>query len=81
MGKDLEINNEISNYIHDLSKTLHPVQSEIISYNKNLGNIKRMQIAVSQCHFLQLIIVLFKFLNLIFIYEIFKFFISNFYNF
>ena len=60
MGKDLEINNEISNYIHDLSKTLHPVQSEIISYNKNLGNIKRMQIAVSQCYFLELIIKISK---------------------
>ena len=60
MGKDLEISNKISNYIHDLSKTLHPVQSEIISYNKNLGNIKRMQIAESQCHFLELIIKISK---------------------
>ena len=55
MGKDLDINNKIQNYIQDLSKELHPVQSEIISYNKSLGDIKRMQIAVSQCHFLELI--------------------------
>ena len=55
MGKDLDINNKIQNYIQDLSKTLHPVQSEIISYNETLGDIKRMQIAVSQCHFLELI--------------------------
>ena len=55
MGKDLDINNKIQNYIKNLSKTLHPVQSEIISYNKSLGDIKRMQIAVSQCHFLELI--------------------------
>ena len=55
MGKDLDINNKIQNYIKDLSKTLHPVQSEIISYNESLGDIKRMQIAVSQCHFLELI--------------------------
>ena len=55
MGKDLDINNKIHNYIQDLSKELHPVQSEIISYNESLGDIKRMQIAVSQCHFLELI--------------------------
>ncbi len=56
MGKDLDINNKIQNYIKDLSKSLHPVQSEIISYNESLGDIKRMQIAESQCHFLELII-------------------------
>ena len=55
MGKDLNINSKIQNYIQDLSKKLHPVQSEIISYNESLGDIKRMQIAESQCHFLELI--------------------------
>jgi len=55
MGKDLDINNKIQNYIQDLSKPLHPIQSEIISYNENLGDIKKMQIAVSQCLFLELI--------------------------
>jgi len=55
MGKDLDINSKIQNYIQDLSKKLHPVQCEIISYNESLGDMKRMQIAVSQCHFLELI--------------------------
>ena len=55
MGKDLNINFKIQNYIKDLSKKLHPVQSEIISYNESLGDIKRMQIAISQCYFLELI--------------------------
>ena len=55
MGKDLDINFKIQNYIKDLSKILHPVQSEIISYNESLGDIKKMQIAVSQCYFLELI--------------------------
>ena len=55
MGKDLNINDKIQNYIKDLSKPLHPIQREIISYNENLGDIKKMQIAVSQCHFLELI--------------------------
>ena len=55
MGKDLDINFKILNYIKDLSKKLHPVQSEIISYNESLCDIKRMQIAISQCYFLELI--------------------------
>ena len=55
MGKDLDINIKIQNYIQDLSKELHPIQREIISYNESLGDIKRMQIAISQCHFLELI--------------------------
>ena len=38
------------------SYALHPIQKEIISYNESLGDIKKMQIAVSQCFFLQLII-------------------------
>ena len=60
MGKDLEISDKLKNYIENLSKELHPVQKEIIAYNKTLGEIKKMQIAVSQCHFLELIIKLIK---------------------
>ena len=56
MGKDLDINNKIQNYIKNLSQPLHPIQKEIISYNETLGDIKRMQISVSQCHFLHLMI-------------------------
>ena len=55
MGKDFEISDTIKNYIENLSKELHPVQKEIISYNETLGEIKKMQISVSQCHFLELI--------------------------
>jgi caffeoyl-CoA O-methyltransferase len=56
MGKDLDINYKIQNYIQNFSQPLHPIQKEIIAYNKTLGNIKRMQISVSQCHFLHLMI-------------------------
>ena len=56
MGKNLEINSELEKYIEDLSYNLHPIQQEIIKYNYMLGDIKRMQISVSQCHFLHLII-------------------------
>ncbi len=55
MGKDLEISYKIQNYIQELSKSLHPVQAEIISYNESLGEVKKMQIAISQCHFLEFI--------------------------
>ena len=56
MGKNLEITSLLEKYIENFSYALHPIQKEIISYNESLGDIKRMQIAVSQCHFLQLII-------------------------
>ena len=56
MGKDLDINNKIQTYIQNLSQPLHPIQKEIIAYNETLGDVKRMQISVSQCHFLQLMV-------------------------
>ena len=56
MGKNLEITERLQKYIENLSLNLTPIQLEIIKYNKTLGNIKRMQIATSQCHFLHLII-------------------------
>ena len=56
MGSNLVINKDIEKYINDHSLELNPIQKEIISYNESLGDIKRMQIAVSQCHFLYLII-------------------------
>ena len=55
MGKNLEINSELEKYIEELSYNLNPIQQEIIKYNDSLGDIKRMQISVSQCHFLHLI--------------------------
>ena len=56
MGIDLDINNKIQNYIKNLSQPLHPIQKEIIDYNETLGDVKKMQISVSQCHFLCLMI-------------------------
>ena len=55
MGKNLEITSLLEKYIENFSQSLHPIQREIISYNESLGDIKRMQIAESQCHFLELI--------------------------
>ena len=65
MGSNLTINKEIEKYINSYSLELNPIQKEIISYNESLGEIKRMQIAVSQCHFLHLIIKISKIKNIL----------------
>ena len=65
MGSNLIINKEIEKYINSYSLELNPIQKEIISYNESLGEIKRMQIAVSQCHFLHLIIKISKIKNIL----------------
>ena len=56
MGKNLEITDKLQRYIDNFSLKLNPIQQEIIDHNNTLGNVKRMQIATSQCHFLHLII-------------------------
>jgi len=56
MGKNLEITPLLEKYIENFSWSLHSIQQEIISYNESLGEIKKMQIAVPQCYFLELII-------------------------
>ena len=56
MGANLDITEKLQNYINDFGLKLHPVQQEIIDYNNTLGDIKRMQVDTSQCHFLRLII-------------------------
>ena len=55
MGINLEITEKLQKYIDNFSLKLNPVQQEIIDYNNTLGDVKRMQIAISQCHFLELI--------------------------
>ena len=56
MGKSLEITESLQKYIDNFSLKLNPVQQEIIDYNNTLGDVKRMQVATSQCHFLHLVI-------------------------
>jgi len=56
MGKAIRITEKLEKYINDLSLKLNPIQQEIIDYNNTLGDVKRMQVATSQCHFLHLII-------------------------
>ena len=56
MSTNLVITKEIESYINNHSLELTTFQKEIISYNNSLGDIKRMQISISQCHFLHLIV-------------------------
>ena len=56
MSKNLEITEKLEKYIADFSLKLNPIQQEIIDHNNTLGDVKRMQVATSQCHFLHLII-------------------------
>ena len=56
MGKNLEITEKLQKYINNFGLKINPVQQEIIDYNNTLGDVKRIQIAQSQCHFLHLII-------------------------
>ena len=56
MGKAIRITEKLEKYINDFSLKLNPIQQEIIDYNNTLGDVKRMQVSTSQCHFLHLII-------------------------
>ena len=56
MGSDLNITKQLQDYILKHGLKLHPIQKEIINYNLKLGDLKRMQISISQCQFLHLII-------------------------
>ena len=56
MGSDLKITEKLQQYIYNKGLKLHPIQEEIINYNITLGDLKRMQISISQSQFLHLIV-------------------------
>jgi len=56
MLKNIEVTQDLLDYIYNHTQPLHPVQKDILTYNKTLGDIQRMQISEIQGHFLQLII-------------------------
>ena len=56
MIKNIEATQDLWDYIYNQTKQLHHAQKDILEYNKNLGDIQRMQISETQAHFLQLII-------------------------
>jgi len=63
MLKNIEVTQDLLDYIYDHTQPLHPVQKDILNHNKTLGDIQRMQISETQGHFLQLIIKLYKVVN------------------
>ena len=56
MPKNLDLTDILEKYIIDHSEDLHSTQKELIKENDKLGDMKRMQISISQAHFLQLLI-------------------------
>jgi len=56
MLKNIEVTQDLLDYIYNHTHSLHPVQKDILAHNKTLGDIQRMQISEIQGHFLQLII-------------------------
>ena len=63
MLKNIEVTQDLLDYVYAHSYSLHPVQKDILNHNKTLGDIQRMQISETQGHFLQLIIKLYKVVN------------------
>ena len=56
MFKNIEVTQELLDYIYEHSSSLHTIQKEILKYNKTLGDIQRMQISETQALFLQFLI-------------------------
>ena len=56
MLKNIEVTQDLLDYIYKHTKPLHDVQKDILLHNKNLGDLQRMQIAETQASLLQLLI-------------------------
>ena len=56
MPKNLDLTENLEKYIIDHSEDLDSIQKELIEENNKLGDMKRMQISISQSHFLQILI-------------------------
>ena len=56
MPKSLDLTDNLEKYIVDHSEDLTDIQKEILDYNLSLGDQKKLQISISQAHFLQTLI-------------------------
>ena len=56
MLKNIEVNQDLLDYIYNHTQPLHSVQKDIIAHNKTLGDTQRLQISEVQGQFLQLMI-------------------------
>ena len=60
MFKNIEVNQELLDYISEFGYQQNPIQEEIIQYNKSLRNQERLQLSVTQANLLQTMIRLCK---------------------
>ena len=65
MIKNLNIDENLEKYISKNSYDLHTVQQDIITCNNNMGKIKKMQISITQAYFMQLLIKINRFKNIL----------------
>ena len=56
MPKNLDLTENLEKYIIDHSEDLDSIQKELIHENNKLGEMRRMQISISQAHLLQTLI-------------------------
>ena len=56
MLKNIEVTQDLLDYIYNHTQPLHSVQKDIIAHNKTLGDTQRLQISEIQGQFLQLMI-------------------------
>ena len=56
MLKNIEVTQDLLDYIYNHTESLHQIQKDILKHNKNIGELQRMQISETQALFLQLII-------------------------
>jgi len=56
MLKNIEVTQDLLDYIYNHTQPLHSIQKDIIAHNKTLGDTQRLQISEVQGQFLQLMI-------------------------
>tara|TARA_B100000131_G_scaffold298183_2_gene317547 strand:- start:525 stop:1175 length:651 start_codon:yes stop_codon:yes gene_type:complete len=56
MDKNIQIDQNLIDYIFSHSKNLHPIQKKLLKYNANLGHVKKLQISILQANFIQFLI-------------------------
>ena len=61
MDKNIQIDQNLIDYIFSHTEHLHPIQKKLLKYNDNLGHIKRLQISILQANFIQFLIKINKY--------------------
>ena len=56
MDKNIQIDQNLIDYIFSHTEHLHPIQKKLLKYNDNLGHLKRLQISILQANFIQFLI-------------------------